>query len=75
VYRTYGTTELSNSLLMVLVGLLLGGPSTLITTACAVDIAEGTVRGFQHGFCCVRVSSIELRLLYGARFSAWILLC
>jgi hypothetical protein len=22
-----------------------------------------------HGFCCVRVSIIELRLLYGVRFS------
>jgi sugar phosphate permease len=40
-YRTYGTSELSNSLLMVLVGLLLGGPATVITTACAVDIADG----------------------------------
>jgi hypothetical protein len=28
----------------------------------------GTVRVFHHRFCCVRVSSIELRLLYGVRF-------
>jgi hypothetical protein len=26
------------------------------------------VRVFNHGFCCARVSSIGLRLLYGARF-------
>jgi hypothetical protein len=29
----------------------------------------GTVRGFHHGFCCVRASTIGLCLLYGARFS------
>jgi hypothetical protein len=28
-----------------------------------------TVRVFHHGFCCVRVSTIGLRLLHGARFS------
>jgi hypothetical protein len=29
----------------------------------------GTVRVFNHGFCCVRASSIGLRLWYGACFS------
>jgi hypothetical protein len=28
---------------------------------------QGTVCGFDHGFCCVRVSSIGLWLLYGTR--------
>jgi ankyrin repeat protein len=32
----------------------------------------GTVRVFNHGFCRVRVSSIGLRLLFGARFSTGI---
>jgi hypothetical protein len=34
-----------------------------------------TVRVFNHGFCCVRVRGIGLRLLYGARFKPWILPC
>jgi hypothetical protein len=27
-----------------------------------------TVLAFHHGFCCVRVRIVELRLMYGARF-------
>ena len=41
----------------------------------AVDgylLTRGTVRVFNHGFCCVRVKVIGLRLLCGARFSAGI---
>jgi hypothetical protein len=34
----------------------------------SVDFGS-TVRVFDHGFCCVRVSSIGLRLLHGVRFS------
>jgi hypothetical protein len=33
-----------------------------------LGMGAGTVPVFNHGFCCVRVSIIGLRLLHGARF-------
>jgi hypothetical protein len=44
----------------------------VVTTPITIQpIIPGTQYGarFHHGFCCVRVSSIGLRLLYGVRFS------
>ena len=58
LYRQYGVTPASNSALMVLVGLMLGGPAVLIASSCAVDIAQqgggreavSTVAGLIDGF-------------------------
>jgi hypothetical protein len=44
---------------------------SLSNFANALEVSGGLVRCafFDHGFCCVRVSIIGLRLLHGARFS------
>jgi hypothetical protein len=39
------------------------------TLAQFAGVVDGYGARFHHGFCCVRVSIIWLRLLFGARFS------
>ena len=41
LYRELGTTHVRNAALMGAIGFFLGGPSSLITTLCSVDIANG----------------------------------